>query len=432
MFERISRDDFDRALTKGFFARVLGFLRGKNQELLPFDEVRERLPIQGQRYLGHMTVPINLIVGSQGRYMDFDRAFLPLQARSKERWASIDRAYMEQVDLPPVDLYKMGEIYFVKDGNHRVSVARERGQDYVDAYVTEIIVPVALTPDTKVDDLELKEKQAHFLDQTGLHRSRPQGPYETRVLGTYDELLEHIQTHRWYLGEKLRREPTMEEAAISWYDHVYAPVVKAIREQGLDKAMPHVAEPDLYLWIAKYQWYLRMAYQQEAPGTGDEINHTGPTDAGLSVAAKDSAARHLTEEEANLPAVRRLANVLRGASWVDDLVLEQDRAAFLSRTKLHKLRPQAKIRLTTPGMYGRLLEHIDVHRWYLGEARNTEAPYTDAVTSWYDNVYLPLVQMVREQGLLANFPDRTEGDLYLWLVNRQKTLKQAYVTGEGE
>ena len=110
----------------------------------------------------------------------------------------------------------------------------------------------------------------------------------------------------------------------------------------------------------------------------------------------------------------------------EDFVLEQDRAGFLARTNLPALRSNADIRVTTPGQYQRLMEHIDVHRWYLGVERNSEILYSDAVTSWFDNVYQPLVQLIREQNLLAYFPGRTEADLYLWFINRQNVLKEAY------
>ena len=108
--------DFDRAVFKAFWRKVITWIKGDNNELLPFDDVRERLSWRGQHYLGLREVPIDQIVGSSGRYLDFDRAFLPIQTKTKERWISIDIAHLDQVDLPPVELYKMGEIYFVKDG----------------------------------------------------------------------------------------------------------------------------------------------------------------------------------------------------------------------------------------------------------------------------------------------------------------------------
>jgi hypothetical protein len=99
--------------------------------------------------------------------------FLPIQSQTKGRWISIDKAHYEDIYLPPVDLYKIGEIYFVKDGNHRVSVARERGQEYMDAYVTEIDIPVMLTSDTTLDQLDLKQEESEFILETELGRLRP-------------------------------------------------------------------------------------------------------------------------------------------------------------------------------------------------------------------------------------------------------------------
>ena len=100
-----------------------------------------------------------------GRYRDFDRAFLPRQERTRGRWVNVDSAHHEDIILPPVDLYKVGEIYFVRDGNHRISVAREQGQDFIDAHVTEIEVPVHLTPEMDIEDLKLKSQYASLCRQ---------------------------------------------------------------------------------------------------------------------------------------------------------------------------------------------------------------------------------------------------------------------------
>jgi hypothetical protein len=115
--------DFDRALNKSFWRKIRNWITRKNNELLPFDEVRDKLPIQGQHYVGMEQVPVEKIVGSLGRYRDFDRAFLPKQKKTRERWISIDMAHYGMVNLPPVELFKIGDIYFVKDGNHRVWAA---------------------------------------------------------------------------------------------------------------------------------------------------------------------------------------------------------------------------------------------------------------------------------------------------------------------
>ena len=110
--DQMAENDYERALTKRFWHSVLSRLTGADDELLPFDEVRKRLPIRGQHYVGLRQVDINQIVGSLGRYHDFDRAFLPKQRRTRDRWLSIDKAHYQDVILPPVELFKIGEVIF--------------------------------------------------------------------------------------------------------------------------------------------------------------------------------------------------------------------------------------------------------------------------------------------------------------------------------
>jgi uncharacterized membrane protein YfbV (UPF0208 family) len=363
-------------------------------------------------------VPIGQIIGSAGRYQDFDRAFLPVQDRTRARWESIDIAHYADVILPPVELYKMGEVYFVKDGNHRVSVARERGQEYIDAYVIEIDIPVPLTPDMDVDGLIIQNERADFLEQTSLTKLRPEAQITTSVPGQYKRILEHIAVHRWYLGEKRKAEVPYSEAVVSWYDNVYLPLVEIIRDQGILEQFPRSTETDLYLWIVEYQGYLREAYREEA--SDEEIPMRE-----LDAAAKAEAGKQVAEEFP-VPPVRKLVNVLKKAAWLDEVILTQERENFLERTHLKELCPDAQVSLTVPGQYDRLLEHIDVHRWYLGEKRGAEVPYSEAVASWYEHVYCPLVEFIREQGILKDIPGRTEADLYLWIISHKWSLSQEF------
>ncbi len=416
--EQKASQDFDRAFSKAFWRRVLSRLTRETNALLPFDEVREKLPLKGQHYLGLRQVPIDQIIGSAGRYRDFDRAFLPVQDRTRARWESIDKAHYADVILPPVELYKIGEVYFVKDGNHRVSVARERGQMYIDAYVIEIDIPVPLTPDMDIDTLILQNERAEFLEQTVLLKLRPDAQITTSVPGQYKRILEHIAVHRWYLGEKRRTEVSYSEAVVSWYDNVYMPLVQIIRDQGILKQFAGSTESDLYLWIMEYQGYLRESYREESteeetPQWGDDA--TAKAEAGKQVA-----------EEFPVPPVRRLVTLLKKAAWLDEMILTQERETFLERTHLNELYPDDHVELTVPGQYGRLLEHIDVHRWYLGEKRKAEVPYAEAVASWYDNVYCPLVEYIRDQGILKDFPGRTDADLYLWIITHKWSLRQEF------
>jgi hypothetical protein len=408
MFNQMAQHDFNRAINRASWRRILSRLTGKDNQLLPYDEVRARLPIRGQHYIGLREIEIEKIVGSMGRYNDFDRAFLPTQKRTMERWINIDRAHYEQVRLPPVELVKIGDIYFVKDGNHRVSVARERGQQYIDAYVTEIDIPIKLAPDLQIDDLELKKQQADFLIQTELHKLRPDSNVEPSIPDVYPMLLEHIATHRWYLGIEQNREVSYEDAVVSWYDRVYFPVITAIRGQGLTASFPGFTEADLYMWIMEYQKYLRQA------------NSLDDTEL-----ARETAIAQLIS---NFPKVNidKLINTIEREDVFSKLLLEQERAYFFEKTRLNDLRLDVDIVVTIPGKYERLLDHIDTHRWYLGEQRGAEVDYQEAVESWYDHVYLPIVEVIRERGMLSEFPNRTETDLYLWIVRHQWYLKEAY------
>lgn len=419
-FQKFAQDDFERAVSRGFWRQILSRLTGEDNTLLPYDEVRQRLSIRGQHYVGLRQVEINLIVGSTGRYHDFDRAFLPLQRRTKNRWVSIDKAHYEQKPLPPVDLIKIGDIYFVRDGNHRVSVARERGQVFIDAYVIEVDVPVKLSPDTRVDELELKQANAEFLSQTQLETFYPGVEIEASSPVFYRQLLRHIDLHRWYLGEKRSAEVTYSEAVQSWYEQVYLPLAKMVQEHALLREFPSSREADLCLWLMDYRGGFYHASLRQEAADGEEQAASENT-----IAGSEAAARQLLAEYP-LPAVKKLVGALNRTGWLDELILAQEKADFMENTGLASIRPQAEVNVTLPRQYERLYEHIAVHRWYLGEQRKAEVPYAEAVASWYDQVYLPLVEIIRQQDILREFPRRTETDLYLWIITHRWHLRETY------
>ena len=148
--------DFTRARHKAFLHRLKAhFLRGDRSStyLLSFEEARKALSVLNKIRLGRRVVPVERIVGSVGRYGEFDRTFLPAKARVGSKWKRIDRAFHRGVELPPVVLYKIEDSYFVEDGNHRVSVASYQGVEWIDAEVTELHsrVPAALADTVRGD-----------------------------------------------------------------------------------------------------------------------------------------------------------------------------------------------------------------------------------------------------------------------------------------
>lgn len=256
MRSAVAGADYRRARRRAFVRAVVSWFKRSDNALLAFEEVRRGIHAQAQREGGLREVPIDQIVGSVGRYRDFDRAFLPRQARTRDRWESVDRARLDGTDLPAVDLYKIGETYFVKDGNHRVSVARERGQRFIDAHVIEVAAPA---PVRSVEDLLdwMRDQDAlSFYETTHLNELRPDARIELTLPGQYEKLLEHISTHRWYLGIENKREIPYREAVASWYDRIYLPTIEAVRATDALRDFPDRSEADLYLWVTEHHWYL--------------------------------------------------------------------------------------------------------------------------------------------------------------------------------
>jgi hypothetical protein len=248
---------FQKARRRAFWNRILHVLQGRSPHLLSFDEVQDKLHMSSQSYIGVMSVEVDRIVGSVGRYQDFDRAFMPLQDHTSHRWKEIARAYQEERPLPPVKLYKVGDAYFVRDGHHRVSVARELGVEYIDAEVIECRTRVPISPNMTERDLDLKAEYAEFLEATNLDRLRPEQEIEFTISGAYQVLLEHLAVHRYFLGLEREEAVSWQEAVRSWYDNVYQPIVDVIRQQGILAEFPGRKEADLYLWIIDHHYYLR-------------------------------------------------------------------------------------------------------------------------------------------------------------------------------
>lgn len=255
-FSEQARADFQRARFKAFVNRLWGTLSGQPTTLLSYDEVKERLRIGGPIYRGVQTVRVDQIAGSLNRYHEFDRIFLPASDKLAERWQRVNRAFYQEISLPPVVLYKVGQVYFVVDGHHRVSVAREQGQIFIEAEVRECATRVDITPDLRLEDLQILGNKVNFLERTSLDSLRPDADIKVTIPDGFDRMLEHIAVHRYFMGIDWKRDISEEEAVTHWYDTVYMPVVNVIRETNILKEFPGKTEADLYLWVLDHQRYL--------------------------------------------------------------------------------------------------------------------------------------------------------------------------------
>jgi nucleotide-binding universal stress UspA family protein len=288
-------NDFQRARRQAALQELLARVRGSSAELLSYEEVRQKLRAGGVASRGLREIPIDAIVGSVGRYRDFTRGFLPLQDSDQNRWAGVSLASSTGTGLPPIEVYQIGEAYFVIDGHHRVSIARQNDANVIEAYVTEIRSSVPITPDIEPGELIIKAEYAEFLDQTGLGTLSDDSDevnLSVTCPGRYKTLLEHIGVHRHYMGIEESREIPFDYAALHWYDEVYLPVVEIIRELGILREFPGRTETDLYLWLSKH----RATVEQEL---GIEVP--------FSAAASDLADQHATRWTSVLSRIGRRA-----------------------------------------------------------------------------------------------------------------------------
>lgn len=262
-FDTMAEMDFSRARLNEFFSRMAGFLDPERNRLLALDEVRSVLKIRGEEYRGMMAVPVNRIVGSEGRYRDFARGFLPRHGHMRQRWVRVDSAHYHDVILPPIRLYELGGVYFVRDGNHRVSVARMQGVLEIDAEVTSLSSTVHIEPDMDMDDLRaalVAYEKKEFYAQTLFGQVTDDPDLTLTTAGAYDQIVEHILVHKYYLNEGSAAEIDFVMALDSWYRTVYRPIVDIIRSGRLCARFPGRTASDLYLYIVKHWDELKKRY----------------------------------------------------------------------------------------------------------------------------------------------------------------------------
>src|SRR5919205_1713140 len=257
--------DFTRARRRAFLRRIGAFLRRDpaSNELLSFDEVKRALGAVEQVYLGMRTVPVEKIVGSVGRHRDFDRAFLPSKGDLETRWKRIDQMMLRAEELPPISLYKIRDAYFVRDGNHRVSVARQLGVEMIDAEVIELRSRVPIDSALTARDLLHKLEHRHLLERLPFDRVLPEVKVEFSDVTDYRKLATYVEAHGFRLSQLWRRYVSPEEVLRDWYEYGYRPIAEMIREERILAAFPDRTELDLYLWIVYHRERLALEARDE-------------------------------------------------------------------------------------------------------------------------------------------------------------------------
>ncbi len=258
-----ARQDFSRVRKREILGRILGLLRSRGDEMLSLGDVRSLLRPESEHYKGMRTVPLDRIVGSEGRYLDFNREFLPRHDKLMKRWVRVDMVHLQDVVLPPIKLFEIGGVYFVRDGNHRVSVAKAQGAEFIDAEVISLTSDIDIHPGMSREELKqavIEFEKKRFFAETRLDELRPGCGLEFTEVGRYDEILAHVREHKWFLNKDKTTEIPFSTALLSWYDTVYMPVVKIIHEERLLDRFPRATESDLYVFIGKHWGELNRRY----------------------------------------------------------------------------------------------------------------------------------------------------------------------------
>ena len=245
--------DFHHARKAATMQQLIARLKGEPNELLDFEQVSQQLRADEDTIkLGLQEIPLDKIVGSVGRYKDFTREFLPKLKSDEQRWANVRAAIQDMSGMPPIEVYQVGDAYFVLDGNHRVSVARSLGVDTISAYVTQVKTRVALSANDDPDQVICKARYANFLAETNFDELRPNADLTMTFTGHYKTLLKQIGCQRKVLAENAGIPPeqiSYETAVTSWYDTVYIPMINLIREMGVMRRFSNRTETDIYVLL---------------------------------------------------------------------------------------------------------------------------------------------------------------------------------------
>jgi hypothetical protein len=252
--------DFGRARRRRMLSSLAARLRGEPGDvnvILPFDEVVAALGRRGERRLGVQTVPLDSIVGTVDRQREFDRRFRPTSGRVRPRWERINVAQRRGDPMPPIDVYRIGDLHFVKDGHHRVSVARALGHEDINAYVTEVVTEVGAERTIVLRDLPLKSHQRLFHERVPLPeeaRERIQLSDEWR----YAALAEAVEAWGFRLIQQRGELLSRAEVAEAWFRDEYEPVVQMLREAGLVRKG---SETEAYMRVAQLRYLILRTHE---------------------------------------------------------------------------------------------------------------------------------------------------------------------------
>ena len=256
-----AKSDFSRARRHGVMARLANRLRrepGDVDLILPFEEVIEALGNRGERTIGVQTISLDSIVGSVDRTREFDRSFHPTSQRVRDRWERVALAQRKGESMPPIQVYRIGELHFVKDGHHRVSVARAQGRHDIDAQVTEVQTAVEPEQALGIGDLPLKSHQRVFFERVPLP-PEARGRIQLSDPWEYGKLAEGVEAWGFRAIQARDEALTREEVSEAWFREDYEPIVAALSEAGM--LGEEETETEAYMRIVGERYLLMRSHE---------------------------------------------------------------------------------------------------------------------------------------------------------------------------
>lgn len=263
-----AESDFARARNKALFNEIQHLLTPEEAAMISLKAVRKVIKTQSETYIGMKVIPINKIVGSEGRYRDFDNQFFPKRSIIKERWEHVDEAIIKDIVLPPIKVYELGGLYFVRDGNHRVSVAKSKGVEFIDAEVVSLQTEIKLSPARTLNGMMkqiISYEKRNFYFETNFGDITDYWVLDFSTAGQYDVIYNHILTHKYFINQNQTEEIPMEDAILSWFNNVYLPVVTTIQKYKIMKYFRKNTVSDLYVWIITFYDELKKKFGDGLP-----------------------------------------------------------------------------------------------------------------------------------------------------------------------
>lgn len=263
-----AESDFARARNKALFNEIQHLLTPEEAAMISLKAVRKVIKTQSETYIGMKVIPINKIVGSEGRYRDFDNQFFPKRSIIKERWEHVDEAVIKDIVLPPIKVYELGGLYFVRDGNHRVSVAKSKGVEFIDAEVVSLQTEIKLSPARTLNGMMkqiISYEKRNFYFETNFGDITDYWVLDFSTAGQYDVIYNHILTHKYFINQNQTEEIPMEYAILSWFNNVYLPVVTTIQKYKIMKYFRKNTVSDLYVWIITFYDELKKKFGDGLP-----------------------------------------------------------------------------------------------------------------------------------------------------------------------